>query len=345
MDSDGHLYDGDSGNVRESYAVSCADRELRYGTELAHLLLRIYFMLRICIVGLLVLSGCGKSGPPVDGVWVLRYQSKNLMVLRLDKDGKHGTLTAPQHIESSGSSTFPIISGPVEDRHGLVRLENQDRMLKLDTDDELVLHVNTTGRLEVRRAGALMFSPWIFTRAEEIPKVATSWIPPATPEIAAVQVKLTAMEEEDQFVRTSSKILMNAVAEVDARHLPELRSIHDTYGWPKQSEVGPETARAFFLLVQHQGPELQRAWIGEMERRVGEKEASGRDYSLLYDRVQKGLGKPQRWGNSVACTDGKATLDPVEDPANLDARRRELNLIPMDEYLRKIQELCTTVAP
>ena len=40
-----------------------------------------------------------------------------------------------------------------------------------------------------------------------------------------------------------------------------------------------------------------------------------------------------------------ALLDPVEDPSNLDARRREMNLQPEQEYLKMLQEACAKIRP
>ena len=90
---------------------------------------------------------------------------------------------------------------------------------------------------------------------------------------------------------------------------------------------------------------MQRAWLPEMAQLVDQQEASRQDYALLFDRVQKGLGKPQRWGTQTSCVDGRGVLDPVEDPANLDARRRELNLQPEQEYLKMLHEACAKMRP
>ena len=70
-----------------------------------------------------------------------------------------------------------------------------------------------------------------------------------------------------------------------------------------------------------------------MERAVSERQASRTDYALLYDRVMVGEGKLQRWGSQTKCVDGKAVLDPVEDPAGLDDRRQALFMQPVEQDL------------
>ncbi|HTY61695.1 MAG TPA: DUF6624 domain-containing protein [Acidobacteriota bacterium] len=172
-----------------------------------------------------------------------------------------------------------------------------------------------------------------------------SYIKAVTPEIRAVQDKLKEMVTEDQALRKASTLSGAAMMAMTAKHRPELERIHKTYGWPTKSQFGPDAAAAFWLLVQHQEPDVQRAWLPEMEALVNKEEASRQNYALLFDRVQKGLGKPQRWGTQTSCVDGRAVLDPVEDPANLDARRREVNLQPEQEYLKMLQEVCAKMRP
>lgn len=50
--------------------------------------------------------------------------------------------------------------------------------------------------------------------------------------------------------------------------------------------------------------------------------------------MQVRLGKPQRWGSQVTCKQGEPVLDPVEDPAGLDQRRKDLSMIPIERYMK-----------
>jgi hypothetical protein len=62
-------------------------------------------------------------------------------------------------------------------------------------------------------------------------------------------------------------------------------------------------------------------------------DASMSSYAYLYDRVQLGLKQPQRWGTQTVCENGKPMLYRVEDPSGLNARRKELFMAPVEEYL------------
>jgi hypothetical protein len=116
-------------------------------------------------------------------------------------------------------------------------------------------------------------------------------------------------------------------------HRPEILQIYRQHGWPKASVVGKETTGRFWLLVQHQDLSLQRKLLSEMRRAVAAREASQRNFVYLYDRVMKGEGKPKHWGTQTSCVNGKAVLDPVDDPSGLYERRKELYLPPIVQYL------------
>jgi len=166
-----------------------------------------------------------------------------------------------------------------------------------------------------------------------------------TAEIRAVQDKLKEMATEDQALRNAPTVSGAGMTAMTRKHRPEIERIHETYGWPTRSQFGEETVFAFWLLVQHQEPEVQRAWLPELASLVEEGEASRQNYALLFDRVQKGLGKPQRWGTQVSCMEGRAVLDPVEDATNLDKRRAEVFMPPMEEYMKMMQAACAKARP
>jgi len=113
--------------------------------------------------------------------------------------------------------------------------------------------------------------------------------------------------------------------------------IFSKYGWVTNSLAGKDAAHDFWLLVQHQTPEIQRRLLPALEKAAKTGNASMGDYAYLYDRVQVGLGKPQHWGSQSKCQNGKPVLESVDDPAGLDARRKELFMtVPELEAIRQL---------
>ena len=66
---------------------------------------------------------------------------------------------------------------------------------------------------------------------------------------------------------------------------------------------------------------------------------TGGAFALLYDRTQLALGKPQRYGSQLDTTpDGALRLAPLEDEKSVDARRREVGLEPLEDYLDRFRK-------
>jgi hypothetical protein len=59
------------------------------------------------------------------------------------------------------------------------------------------------------------------------------------------------------------------------------------------------------------------------------------EVALLIDRIEVKAGRPQIYGTQLSLKDGKLVLDPLSDSAGVDARRRQMGLGPLAEYLRK----------
>ena len=125
-------------------------------------------------------------------------------------------------------------------------------------------------------------------------------------------------------------------AEIDKDNIARLKAVVAEQGWPRQSVWGRQAANSAWMILQHSpDTEFQAQMLPLMEKLLAEKECSGPEYALLYDRVQLRHGKPQRYGSQVARnSEGHwEPAEPLEDPDHLDERRAAVGLNPIDEYL------------
>ena len=162
-------------------------------------------------------------------------------------------------------------------------------------------------------------------------------------EIRALRKQLRTMVKQDQQARLAFNPAR--MEESDAKNRREILRIFDRYGWVTNSLAGEDAAHNFWLLVQHQTPEIQQRFLPALEKAAKGNNASMSDYAYLYDRVQMGLNKPQRWGTQATCENGKPVLYSVDDPTGLDKRRAELFMPPIREYLQidSLVKLCAQV--
>ena len=95
---------------------------------------------------------------------------------------------------------------------------------------------------------------------------------------------------------------------------------------------------AAWLLVQHADDhvELQSLALSRMEPYLKTGGVSKSNYAFLWDRVAVNSGEKQRYGTQPTweCTaEGKLTLQPLEDPDNVNARRKTMGLGSVEDGL------------
>lgn len=134
--------------------------------------------------------------------------------------------------------------------------------------------------------------------------------------------------------------LSAATSRRDEANTNWLKAVIAERGWPKISEVGAEASSKAWLLVQHadHDPLFQLQALRLMEPLVEQDEVSKQNYAYLYDRVMLKLAGKQRYATQVLCTDGVRRPQPLEDEANVDVYRAEMDLEPVANYIASFNE-------
>lgn len=191
--------------------------------------------------------------------------------------------------------------------------------------------------------------------AQQCPAAAT-WIaamqrkeaaPPASdnirPSKPALRSELARRANADQQARerafgsggTVVKEDAQRMIAVDAENLAWLRPLVQAHGFPTEAEVGTDGVENAWLLVQHadEDPLFQASVLALLKDRAGTDAIPLHMYALLEDRVRLAQGKEQLYGSQITVRDGAYVLKPTEDMAQLDARRKSMKLMPIDDYL------------
>lgn len=128
---------------------------------------------------------------------------------------------------------------------------------------------------------------------------------------------------------------------IDAESTAYMKAVIEKYGWPELRMVGQDGAIAAFQLVfvRHADHDFLKKCLQLLTEAVRRNEGIPQDMALLTDRVLVEEGKPQRYGHQLHIVNGKWQPLPVEDEANMDARRKSVGLPPMAEYLKLMDEL------
>jgi len=124
--------------------------------------------------------------------------------------------------------------------------------------------------------------------------------------------------------------------EIDEANMKRLEQIVKENGWPGVSLVGAEASRAAFLIVQHAEPIYQEKYLPLLRDAAAKKDIVASELAMLEDRVLMSQNKKQIYGTQLKVNPAtkKRELWPIEDEANVDARRASVGLMPLAGYLK-----------
>lgn len=120
----------------------------------------------------------------------------------------------------------------------------------------------------------------------------------------------------------------------DSINLRKSVELLDARGWISKSEVGTAN-QALFFVIQHASPDIIAKYIPIFEQAAKDNEIPRELYAKMYDRQQMYSGKPQRYGTQRVRKNPSTkelVLWTIEDPDNVNALRKEMNLPPLEDY-------------
>lgn len=131
------------------------------------------------------------------------------------------------------------------------------------------------------------------------------------------------------------------MAELHRRNNARLSEIIKRFGWPGNSMVGEDGGEAAWKVAQHAilNPQLQQRCVALLEASVQAGEAPAWQCAMLTDRVLMERGEPQIYGSiHVGNEAGELVPWPIADPDNVDAKRKEVGLPPLNQNTQRLQK-------
>lgn len=144
-------------------------------------------------------------------------------------------------------------------------------------------------------------------------------------------------EIEKQFGRNSPEMEAHwdLIIEKDSINLIKVKKILDERGWLGADIISGRGNSTLFLVIQHSDLETQLKYLPMMREAVLKGNADASSLALLEDRTALGLGKKQIYGSQIGRDNetGVFYVLPLEDPANVDIRRKEVGLGTLQDYV------------
>ena len=157
-----------------------------------------------------------------------------------------------------------------------------------------------------------------------------------------ISKKLIKMGEQDQqsWIQFSKgKITKEDLNHIIENNKNELKSIVEEIGWPTISKVGEKASSYAFLIVQHCHDLDFKKHCLSLMKKENNSEVSKSKIALLTDRILVDEGKPQIYGTQFKNVNNIPTKPyPIRDRKNVDVRRKEMGLEPLEIYAKDIKE-------
>lgn len=152
-----------------------------------------------------------------------------------------------------------------------------------------------------------------------------------------IRNQYTATTKEIGYNNPKVDSLTKLMISKDSINLRKVKKILDEKGWVEKDKVGERANQTLFLVLQHSDLNTQEKYLPMMRDAVKKGNASAGALALLEDRVLLRQGKKQIYGSQIYRNQktNKSYVAPLEDPDNVDKRRKDVGLGPLSDYLHQ----------
>ena len=120
----------------------------------------------------------------------------------------------------------------------------------------------------------------------------------------------------------------------DKKNQDRVCEIIDEHGWLGISEIGQLANSTLFLVIQHSPLEVQEKYFPLLKTSAEKGESKSANMALMDDRIRMYKKQKQLYGSQTITKNGKLYVAPIEDPSNVDERRKSVGLQPLADYLK-----------
>ena len=149
--------------------------------------------------------------------------------------------------------------------------------------------------------------------------------------------KIAGIEEKHGWDSDEMMAQWAIINKKDSVNLIKVRKILDERGWLGADVIGGQGNHTLFLVIQHADIETQEKYLPMMREAVADGRAGANSLALLEDRVALRKGGKQIYGSQIGRDPitGEDYVLPLTDPDNVDKRRAEVGLGPIQDYISR----------
>lgn len=167
---------------------------------------------------------------------------------------------------------------------------------------------------------------------------------------SVLQDSLEQMFQVDQQQRTELESIYkehgmesiqfeNKVSEVkkaDSVHIKYVSEVLDNYGYLGELEIGRTASAALYIMILHSPLDSQLKYLPMLRQAFLEKKITPHNFSLLEDKINLATKGYQIYGTQIGIDEnGNSIVQAIKDKENVNVRRKELGLEPLEDYLKR----------
>ncbi len=139
-----------------------------------------------------------------------------------------------------------------------------------------------------------------------------------------------------EYINWSKERWIKFADSIFNKNKKRLKEVFSEFGYPGYDLVGREGEADFWVMVQHcdSDTNFQRDVLNKLTVEAKKKNADPRHFGLLTDRLRINTGMKQTYGTQVRYNNfGQAFPKSLDDSSNVNKRRDEIGLEPIEQYL------------
>ncbi|WP_420148952.1 DUF6624 domain-containing protein [Spirosoma sp.] len=150
------------------------------------------------------------------------------------------------------------------------------------------------------------------------------------------RLRLDSIGRHYGFNSPQTKPLWEEIRQIDSINLIKVERIIQQYGYPGKRLVGEKQDITTWLVIQHSPLAIQEKYLPLLQKAAEQGELSKANVAMLVDRIRVFKSQKQLYGSQVQNgADGKPSgFFPIEDEVNVNKRRAEVGLPPLEDYAR-----------
>ena len=144
---------------------------------------------------------------------------------------------------------------------------------------------------------------------------------------------LNLLEKGSRYSPLKS-IIWDWKLKINKENQQQLAYIIANHGWPEKTKAGIQGATAAFLIIQHASLAMQKRCLPLLKAACQIGEADWRYYAMMFDRIAVFEDRKQLYGTQLEVNEATNEYKlHIEDPDNVNKRRAQMNLPPIEDYL------------